>query len=1110
MLTAGAVGAVMLAAGGLLLTLQARRAAPPTPPALSAALPLPPYIDGPLPPGLPEPTTGAPASPDELQGLLALHAEGLTRRPSDVGLRVRTIALELALDLPDAALRDALEAPAHDPRLAFLEAGSRLRGAPRVDDPLDEEDQLRRATRALAPLRALSAFRLPADVLRARIACRLGEAGPADSLLAFVPASAEGWRARLQAAALQTGLGNRTAWRDQFVLRESSADTAAMRALARGWQLNFVRCLQADLDTAWNRTFAEDLAARDSIVARVRRLAGELGTPAGLCNGVLSEADQLVAFPRAQLPRARRLDATFRRLIELINPPAGKVPSAASYDSVLVLTPAALADAAALGWKRRAFDLHWARAMALDGLDRPADALDEARAMGALARAANDPAMAWATARWVHSAASNIGRLQEALDALADLQRLDAAWQFDAATVSRGNGFLRFQLGDLRGAFEYWALGYRDARRQGAVDAIVSNLENLAFASLALGRPQKAMAYAGEAIETAQGPRAQRLPPNRKKSVHTTAAYARVDLGVAVAQQPGGDLAPLRAAIDTCEASPVGRAAVEGRMILARLLSARGAQAQAQSEAAQARARAEAVDAADLVWRATAVHGEVCAASGRVQEAAADFEHALGEVEALRGSLVKRDERTVLLLSARELADRYIALEADGLKDAAAAYVIDERSREHRLREQAGPAAAAAPWQSERARTLDEVANTLRDGGLLVQFRVEDSRVRLWAATRRERTAATVTIAKVELDSLVTEWLAAIEGGSSSSIAGILGDRLLGPIATWVEPARDLVIVPDGALCRVPFALLRLDGRRLLEDHVVRYGISGTTQVSLAQRRAGKGGRTTTVAPRVLAVGYGGSWGEGGEGTPAAPRATAAPMLPFAEREVAAVAALAPGSVLLTGTLACPSRTLTALPRATHLHIAAHSGVDLVGRPFLLLASDPARLGGGDGAAGGAGGGGNGAGGVRVTAQEIARWPLAGVRLVTLSACSTAPAPGDGRVLATGAASRATGASAMSAAGAAGAPDLELATTAGGVTGLGAAIFLGGAGALIASLWDVEDASTLDLMQLLYASLLTEGADPAEALRTAQLQLARRDSPPLPERAWGAFCAYGP
>jgi len=73
--------------------------------------------------------------------------------------------------------------------------------------------------------------------------------------------------------------------------------------------------------------------------------------------------------------------------------------------------------------------------------------------------------------------------------------------------------------------------------------------------------------------------------------------------------------------------------------------------------------------------------------------------------------------------------------------------------------------------------------------------------------------------------------------------------------------------------------------------------------------------------------------------------------------------------------------------------------------------------------------------------------------------------------------------------------------------GLGRGFLYAGAGALLVSLWRVEDASTLTFMERMYKTLFA-GASKAAALRTAQLSMIAENQNAHPAR-WGAFQLIG-
>lgn len=128
-------------------------------------------------------------------------------------------------------------------------------------------------------------------------------------------------------------------------------------------------------------------------------------------------------------------------------------------------------------------------------------------------------------------------------------------------------------------------------------------------------------------------------------------------------------------------------------------------------------------------------------------------------------------------------------------------------------------------------------------------------------------------------------------------------------------------------------------------------------------------------------------------------------------------------------------RTLRKPPQMLHIasHFALRPGRD---EDSFLLLGDGSRL--------------------SLSELRTSRFRFAGVDLLTLSACQTARG-GDGSE----------------------------------IDGFGAAALMGGASAVMASLWPVADAATPELMADFYAGLLERGEDKAEALRQAQIAMLR-------------------
>ena len=286
----------------------------------------------------------------------------------------------------------------------------------------------------------------------------------------------------------------------------------------------------------------------------------------------------------------------------------------------------------------------------------------------------------------------------------------------------------------------------------------------------------------------------------------------------------------------------------------------------------------------------------------------------------------------------------------------------------------------------------------------------------------------------------------------ATEIARFLSRNLLAPLAPHVGKSPRWIVSPDGALAFLPFELLEISGKRVVENHEI------TIAPSLAVITAGKARAARVLAPganrEFLGIGVsraGGDW----------------PELPAAEREVSAVANLFPADrrVTLTGAQATEAAfaKLDAsgdLERFRYIHIASHAflsprGSSLSGVVLAKDAADEAN----DGI---------------VTAAE---WPVYRLRsdLVVLSACDT----GRGTLLAGE-----------------------------GVMGLPYALLQAGARDVLLTLWPVSDAAAADFMPRFYGRL-RKGMPPAKALRETKLELARARGPHAAPAHWAAFVLHG-
>jgi CHAT domain-containing protein/tetratricopeptide (TPR) repeat protein len=238
-----------------------------------------------------------------------------------------------------------------------------------------------------------------------------------------------------------------------------------------------------------------------------------------------------------------------------------------------------------------------------------------------------------------------------------------------------------------------------------------------------------------------------------------------------------------------------------------------------------------------------------------------------------------------------------------------------------------------------------------------------------------------------------------------------------------------IAIVPHGPLFLLSFAALQdEDGRYLLEKYTLHYAPTAALLQFTHDKRLRSG-----IPRRFLLVADPASM-------PARPDGQRLVPLPGARREVTTIVPLLAGSpvTVLTGRQANISDVRQRMRDATIIHLATH-GIMRDDAPFdSFLALGRSAQGTEDG---------------RLTAGDIYGLDLR-AEVVVLSACRTALGEISGD----------------------------------GIAGLTRAFFYAGASSVVATMWDVADEPTVQLMPEFYR-LLVRGRDRARSLRGAQLKL---------------------
>ena len=369
-----------------------------------------------------------------------------------------------------------------------------------------------------------------------------------------------------------------------------------------------------------------------------------------------------------------------------------------------------------------------------------------------------------------------------------------------------------------------------------------------------------------------------------------------------------------------------------------------------------------------------------------------------------------------------------------------------------------------ATFLRPRPQGLESVQRLLDDDTVLLEYTLGDARSFLWVVSPHEiRVFPLAPRAEIEtLAGRVHDELArSRESATTKSLAPAAIDderrlsRLVVQPAAALLTGKRLVLVLPGALSLVPFAVLAdADGSPLIARHELVEIPSATTLAAMRALVTGRSRAAKTAAvfadpifdsedPRV----HGMPSSQKPAGTSSAPRVGGLSMtrLPFSRGEAQEIASLAPQSVsVFLGFDATRERAVDgALSDYRFVHFATHGVLNLsvpsLSSVVLSLVDRAGRPRDGF-----------------VMLPDIYEMSL-NADVVVLSGCQTA---------------------------------LGKQVRGEGPIGLARAFMYAGVPRVVASLWQVDDLATAELMRRFYRSMLVDGLTPAAALRSAQRQLA--------------------
>ncbi len=398
------------------------------------------------------------------------------------------------------------------------------------------------------------------------------------------------------------------------------------------------------------------------------------------------------------------------------------------------------------------------------------------------------------------------------------------------------------------------------------------------------------------------------------------------------------------------------------------------------------------------------------------EDARAGFFRSFAELQAQAGSFDNWVDASALVAAGRPLTGEILALQLD---DGDAEGALGTLRAFLGLR---SGDASSAPLRDQATGAMPQrVSYFVRDDELLIFLERDGEVVFERVGANRQKLVEDRELVLLQLHSRVgTNRLEA----TTRSLARVLLD----PIAGRLSPNAPLVVVADDVLAGLPFNLLPIDdgGRLLIDRHVVSYS---------SHLRAPADYRTPR---RLLAVAVQSSTAD-------------LPVLPRAEDEARAVAALYPSARQIVGDEATASRVERLLGDWDAAHVVSH----FVVHPRLPLQSYLAMAGPG--------------GESRLTLERLSRAAKGTLALLYLSACDT------GR---------------------------GLPPAAHGIQSLAQALSSARIDTVVLSFWPLDDRIGFELARSFHRHL-TAGASPAEALARAQ-RAHRGEHPGL----WAPLAVY--
>lgn len=450
-----------------------------------------------------------------------------------------------------------------------------------------------------------------------------------------------------------------------------------------------------------------------------------------------------------------------------------------------------------------------------------------------------------------------------------------------------------------------------------------------------------------------------------------------------------------------------------------------------------------------------------------------ELQRTLGLAEKYRSKILETDNRNNFFEEQQNVYDLAMDFEYSRTSNFKRAYEYSEESRARSLFDLLNASGHVSSKNGVldmsfaaafKALSLEEVWQGLSDKVQIIQYAVLEDKLLIWVVSKGDLKNEQRAITQKSLTDKVLHYLELISSPSAGSnqdefnTAKELFSELIEPVKSYLDSTKQLCIVPDKALNRLPFgALMSSSGEYLIKQYHLLNSPSSSVFVHCSQTAASKPAKKSE---RLLSI-----------GNPSFDRKAFRRLedLESAAKEAEQITGYYPsGWCSLTGSSARKTRVMDEMKKSDVIHFALHSVADKRSplHSKLLLAkslsensaeSDTEAV---------------------LEAYEIYGLKLKRARLVVLSACETGRdqySPGEGML------------------------------------NIARPFLVAGVPLTVASLWPVETKSTAELMVLFHKHRKeNNGMSTVDALRQAQLDLLESSQPRLQRPyTWAPFITIG-